>query len=85
MILCSDTEFANQSTYRKNTDQFRNQCQTKKDLLDCAAIDPSDPFMGHLGTHLFFPKPDFEASAKEYVFQGQGHWAITAKFLSAYL
>jgi hypothetical protein len=28
---------------------FRNQCQTNKDLLDLASIDPSDPFMSHLG------------------------------------
>ncbi len=32
------------------TCSFRNQCQTKKDLLDLASISPSDPFMGQLGT-----------------------------------
>ena len=31
------------------TCSFRNQCQTKKDLLDLTSISPSDPFMGHLG------------------------------------
>jgi hypothetical protein len=43
------SKYATSQRIEKNTAQFRHKCQTNKNLLDLASIDPSDPFMGHLG------------------------------------